>query len=45
MKKQFVNKKGDTWEWEETSEAKKAIQRLHEDITNRIHDLEKDSSD
>tara|TARA_B100000085_G_C18293139_1_gene411058 strand:- start:168 stop:311 length:144 start_codon:yes stop_codon:yes gene_type:complete len=31
-KKQLVNSKGDTWEWEETEEMRKAIERLHADI-------------
>jgi len=31
-KKQFVNSKGDTWEWEETPEMTKAVERLHETI-------------
>lgn len=29
-KKQFTNKSGDTWEYEETEEMKKAVERLHE---------------
>lgn len=31
-KKQFANSKGDTWEWEETEEMRKAVERLHQDI-------------
>jgi hypothetical protein len=31
-KKQFVNSKGETWEWEETPEVTKAVARLHETI-------------
>ena len=31
-KKQFVNSKGDTWEWEETEEMRKAVKRLHSHI-------------
>ena len=31
-KKQFVNSKGDTWEWEETPEAKAAIEKLRKTI-------------
>ena len=31
-KKQFINSKGDTWEWEETPEITKAVARLHETI-------------
>ena len=32
-----------TWEWEETSDARKAIQRLHEDIRKSIEDLDRNS--
>ena len=35
-KKSKKNSKGDTWEWEETPEAKAAIEKLH--ATNRLHD-------
>ena len=28
-KKQFVNSKGETWEWEETPEVKRALEVLH----------------
>ena len=31
-KKSKKNSKGDTWEWEETEEMRKAIERLHNDI-------------
>ena len=31
-KRQFVNSKGETWEWEETPEVTKAVARLHETI-------------
>ena len=31
-KKQFVNSKGDTWEWEETPEAKAAIEKFRKTI-------------
>jgi|DEB0MinimDraft_10_1074344.scaffolds.fasta_scaffold31040_2 hypothetical protein len=30
--RQFVTKTGDIWEWEETPEVTKAVERLHEDI-------------
>ena len=30
--RQFVVKSGDTWEWEETPEAKAAIEKLHKTI-------------
>ena len=32
MKKQHINKSGDTFEWEETDEVRKAIERLHSDM-------------
>ena len=31
-KKEFVNSKGETWEYEETEEMRKAVERLHETI-------------
>jgi len=31
-KRTFVTKSGDTWEWEETEETRKAVERLHRDI-------------
>ena len=31
-KKQFVNSKGDTWEYEETPEMREAVERLHKTI-------------
>ena len=31
-KKQFVNSKGDTWEWEETHETKAALEKLRKTI-------------
>ena len=31
-KKSKKNSKGDTWEWEETEEMRKAVERLHTDI-------------
>jgi len=31
-KKEFVTKSGDTWEWDETEETRKAVERLHETI-------------
>tara|TARA_B100002019_G_scaffold143487_1_gene123683 strand:+ start:503 stop:646 length:144 start_codon:yes stop_codon:yes gene_type:complete len=31
-KKQFVNSKGDTWEWEETPETKAALEKLRKTI-------------
>ena len=32
MKRQFVSKSGDTWEWEETPEVIAAVKKLHETI-------------
>ena len=31
-KKQFVNSKGDTWEWEETPETKSALEKYRKTI-------------
>ena len=31
-KKQYTNKSGDTWEYEETEEMRKAVERPHETI-------------
>lgn len=31
-KRQFVDKNGNTWEWEETDEVRAAVERLHQDI-------------
>lgn len=40
-KKQFVNSKGDTWEYEETPETIQALKKLHEtekqNATERLH--------
>ena len=40
-KKQFVNSKGETWEWEETPETVAALKALHEtekrNATERLH--------
>ena len=36
-KKQFVNSKGDTWEWEETPETIEAVKKLN-DATARLHE-------
>ena len=32
MKRQFVTKSGDTWEWEETPEVIEAVKKLHETV-------------
>jgi|TARA_A100001234_G_scaffold216203_1_gene221877 ubiquinone biosynthesis protein UbiJ len=39
-KKTHVTKSGDTFEWEETDEVRKAVERLH----NTIRELEKKNS-
>ena len=44
-KKSKKNSKGDTWEWDETPETRKAIKKLQMDIDERIRQLEKDSPD
>ena len=31
-KKEFVTKSGDTFEWEETEEVRKAVEKLHQTI-------------
>ena len=41
MKKQHVTKSGDTYEWEETDEVRKAVERLHDTIRK----LEKEAPD
>ena len=40
-KKQFINSKGETWEYEETEETRKAVERLHK----TIRELEEKASD
>ena len=40
-KKSMKNSKGDTWEYEETPEMRKAVERLHK----TIRELEKKSPD
>ena len=40
-KKQHVTKSGDTFEWEETEEMRKAVERLHQ----TIRELEKKAPD
>ena len=41
-KKQHKNKSGDTFEWEETEEVRKAVAKLHEtkkqNATERLHE-------
>jgi ubiquinone biosynthesis protein UbiJ len=31
-KREFVDSKGNTWEWDETDEVRKAVDRLHQTI-------------
>ena len=40
-KRQFTNKSGETWEWEETPETAEAVRKLHE----TIRELEKKAPD
>jgi len=40
-KREFVTKSGDTFEWEETEELNKAVEKLHE----TIRELEKRAPD
>jgi len=40
-KKSKKNSKGDTWEWEETEEIRKAVEQLH----NTIRELETKAPD
>tara|TARA_B100001939_G_scaffold314524_1_gene299031 strand:+ start:520 stop:663 length:144 start_codon:yes stop_codon:yes gene_type:complete len=40
-KRKFITKSGDTFEWEETEEVRKAVERLHQ----TIRDLEKKAPD
>ena len=35
-KRQFIDTNGNTWEWDETPDTLKAIQRLHDDY-RRMH--------
>ena len=37
-KRQFVTKSGDTFEWEETEEVRKAVAKLHQNATERLHE-------
>ena len=37
-KKQHVTKSGDTFEWEETEEVRKAVAKLHKNATERLHE-------
>ncbi len=44
-KKQHKNKSGDTFEWEETEEVRKALERLHRDIRKLESDNAKEGGD
>mgnify|MGYP000987620295 CR=1 FL=1 len=35
-KRQYVTKSGDTFEWEETEETRKAVERLHKRIKENL---------
>ena len=40
-KKKMTNSKGDVFEWEETEEMRKAVERLHQTIReNKLRELE-----
>ena len=42
-KREFLTKSGDTFEWEETDEVLKAVERLHETIRqNKLKEKEDD---
>jgi len=42
-KREFLTKSGDTYEWEETDEVLKAVERLHETIRqNKLKEKEND---
>jgi len=42
-KREFLTKSGDTFEWEETDEVRKAVERLHETIRqNKLNEKEDD---
>jgi|TARA_R100000030_G_scaffold90033_1_gene74519 ubiquinone biosynthesis protein UbiJ len=40
-KRQFVDSKGNTWEWDETDEVREAVARLHD----TIRELEKKNAE
>ena len=43
IKREFLTKSGDTFEWEETDEVLKAVERLHETIRqNKLKEKEDD---
>ena len=36
-KRTFIDKNGNSWEWEETEEVKKAVEKLHKQNENAIN--------
>ena len=40
-KKQFTNKSGDTWEFEETEEMRKTVERLHQTMRKNAQERNK----
>ena len=38
VKREFITKSGDTFEWEETEEVRKAVAKLHQNATERLHE-------
>jgi hypothetical protein len=42
IKRQFVTKSGDTWEWDETEETRKAVAKLHQTIQSNLESTASD---
>ncbi len=42
IKRQLVTKSGDTWEWEETEETRKAVAKLHQTIQSNLESTASD---
>lgn len=42
IKRQFVTKSGDTWEWEETEETRKAVAKLNQTIQSNLESTASD---
>jgi hypothetical protein len=42
IKRQFVTKSGDTFEWEETDEVRKAVEKLHQTIQSNLESTASD---
>ena len=38
----FVDSKGNTWEWEETPETRKALEKLHQTIQSNLESTASD---